>query len=883
MGICKRKTLTACKKPAKQTPFENQPHHLSDPLWVKLSHRAVTLCTSFLYSQHSGSKPKWLGKVLLWLVFGVFLSGCVSVKPSLLEPEKKVQVIWDIKFDIYDRNAKTRNLCPGMQTPTKKKGTSAKKPPTPRRGLLGQAKKPPKLVVSSSKLLGAMESSATSTLTAATRIIGKYRVFDRQIIEADIRRLKKMYRSFGFFRTKIFPFNPKQDLRVLARSNKYRNFERVQIRVRICEGPQAQVRKRLISWTPKQPKVKGLLEKLPLNPNERFTISAYDELKSTLKTRLQGKSYVLNRVKGLIVVSRDRRWVDVRLWVRPGPACVFGPFRVRPDPDVKKRRVSKSLIETFISYDAAKGKPFSFDVLSRLQSSLFALGVFRVVNVKPDVDRAKEILQEAEANGKPVPKQLAVPVIVEVKEDLFQLIKLGFGFVIDGQRSQLEGSLGWTFLHFFGGFRELNLQFAPGWAFLPDIVRRFDNGPEVTASVSFKQPIFMDRKAEFGARVLYRRAEEIGTADFQTLTPSIWFSRPIWGKLTGRISYNVELAFGVQNPITLEREDYILSYLEQQIALDLRDSPLIPTQGIYFALTMQQAFGGTFSYFKGVADFRFYIPIPASKNFRPVIAGRLLYGVMFSMRNEDRTGKEDLPYSLSEILRQSPLTQRLFSGGANSVRGWTEQYLGPLSCRIQERQRRLERQEEVVQQNGRTVRRVRTIQQETQRTIPVEAERTQRSAKELVNRVTSIGNACRAAAARAMQSRMQDLANRREALPQDQREGTVLLPGAQQLQVVPVGGQQLLEASLELRIPLSFLLSNLSMVLFADVGAMQVKAQFEDPRELIPSVSFGGGFRFYIARIGAVRLDFAHRLFPDQTRYPLQQDWQIHFSFGEAF
>lgn len=804
-----------------------------------------------------------------------------------------MKVIWDIKFDIYDRNPKTAHLCPrdvlglpALQKDKKGKGSKAaatKQSSSAAKQAKNKSKKPPKYVVSSSELLGAMESSATSTLTAATRFVGKYRQYDRQIVEADVRRLKKLYRNFGFFRTKVFPFEPKKDLRILAQNNAYREFQRIQIRVRICEGPQAQIRKRLISWTPKQPEIKELLEKLPLKPNDRFTTSSYNDLKAELSSRLQNNSYVLNRVKGLVVVSRDRRWVDVRLWVRPGPACIFGPFRVIPDPDVKKRRVSQSLIERFISYDAKQGKPFSFDVLSRLQSSLFALGVFRVVNVKPDVARAREMLQEAEANGKAMPKQLAVPVIVEVKEDLFQLIKLGFGFVIDGQRSQIEGSLGWTFLHFFGGFRELNLQFAPGWAFLPDIVRRFDNGPEINASIGFKQPIFMDRKAEFGARVLYRRAEEIGTADFQTLTPSIWFSRPIWGKLTGRISYNVELAFGVQNPITLEREDYILSYLEQQIALDLRDNPLIPTKGIYFSLTMQQAFGGTFTYFKGVGDFRFYIPIPISKNFRPVIAGRMLYGVMFSMRNEDRTGKEELPYSLSDILRQSPLTQRLFSGGANSVRGWTERYLGPLSCRIQERQRRLERQEEVIQQNGKTVRRVRTIQQDTQRTIPVEQDRIQRSAQELVNRVTSIGSACRAAAVRVQQARMQDLANRRSGLPQDQREGVVLLPGEQQLQVVPVGGQQLLEAALEFRIPLSFLLSNLSMVLFADMGAMQVKAQFEDARELIPSVSFGGGFRFYIARIGALRLDFAHRLFPDQTRYPLQQAWQIHFSFGEAF
>lgn len=817
---------------------------------------------------------------IFWLTSLVVVAGCVTVKPSLLEPHKEVQIIWDIDFLFLDRNPKTQHECqkedgvePGNSGTATKIQAQVK----------ASSKTMPKYVMPNSLLLGAMESAVTSTGTASTRLVGQYRIFDRPILAADIRRLKLLYRNYGFFRAQILPFDEKKDLTILAQNNKYRAFQRIQIRLRICEGPQARVRKQLISWTPNQPNLPDLLKALPLLPDRPYQTPRYNDLKATILQRLQQHSYALAQIKGLVLVSRDRQWVDIRLWVQPGPRCVFGKFQIYPDPDLKKRRVSKTLLETYISYDVVEGKPFNLAKLSQIQSNLFALGIFRVVNVRPDLQQAIEQARELEASGQLATKTVRVPVNIEVKEDLFQLIKLGFGFVIDGQRSQIEASLGWTFLHFLGGFRELSFRVQPGWAFLPDIIRRFDNGPDITGSISFKQPIYMDRKAELGMRVLYRRAEEIGTADFQTLTPSVWFSRPIWGKLTGRISLNVEWAFGVQNPLSFVREDYTLVYLEQQITLDLRDSPLIPTQGIYFGMTLQQAFGGTYTYFKGIADFRFYIPLAFHKNFRPIIAGRLLYGVMFSMRNEDRTGKEDNPYSLAEILRQSPLTQRFFSGGANSVRGWTDRYLGPLSCRIQEKQRRLERQEEIVMVDGKPVRRIRTIQQDTQRTLPVEPEGKQTSASQLVDKVTSIGNACRAAATRVMQSRFEDVGNRSFGLPEEGNGGVVLLPNAQQLQVVPVGGQQIMEAALELRIPLNFVLDGLSVVLFADAGAIQIKAQFEDPRELIPSVSLGGGLRFYIARIGALRLDAAARLFPDQSRYPLQQSWQIHFSFGEAF
>ncbi len=243
---------------------------------------------------------------LACLLLGLSVSGCVRVKKSLLEPNKTVKVIWDIKFDIYDRNPKTAHMCPrdvlglpALQQVKRGKGSSASSTKQAPVSAKKTNKKPPKYVVSSSELLGAMESSATSTFTAATRFVGKYRQYDRQIVEADVRRLKKLYRNFGFFRTKVFPFDPKIDLRILAQNNAYREFQRVQIRVRICEGPQAQIRKRLISWTPKQPEIKELLEKLPLKPNDRFTTSNYNELKSELSSRLQKNSYVLNRVKGV--------------------------------------------------------------------------------------------------------------------------------------------------------------------------------------------------------------------------------------------------------------------------------------------------------------------------------------------------------------------------------------------------------------------------------------------------------------------------------------------------------------------------------------------------------------------------------------------------------
>ena len=108
---------------------------------------------------------------------------------------------------------------------------------------------------------------------------------------------------------------------------------------------------------------------------------------------------------------------------------------------------------------------------------------------------AKKNLQVAEL-GMNFPYWIDINIFL--KEDKFQLIKAGVGFVIDSQRNQFSLSFGWTFLNFMGGLRRLEFQLDPGWAFLPDVFKRFDSGPDVTASAAFVQPIFLSRRqAEF--------------------------------------------------------------------------------------------------------------------------------------------------------------------------------------------------------------------------------------------------------------------------------------------------------------------------------------------------------------------------------------------------
>jgi outer membrane protein assembly factor BamA len=831
----------------------------------------------------------WVGIVALVLLG----TGCVHVKPR---ENRTPMVIWKVDFKFYSP-----------------KGKELKKS-----------------ILSASTISSAMATAETSGTLAVTRLwlAGKFKIYKRKTVLADVERIRKLYRYNGFYEPQV-DFDESRDLKLLAGANKYRPYHRVQVTIRIVEGPRIKVSKVKYMWPkeyvwlpPNKPgkreagisvgvrgwhvgkephdSLKGVLSDPMIKVGSPFSTPQYKLWKAILLKRLQDRSFAMANVRGRVIIDKLKQTAEIELWLVPLISCQFGSIEI-----VNNKHVGKDLIQKLIKFKANSGK-YNVQKLVNTQRALFALGLFRTVNVKPDLECAKARLV-VKLGGKLSPKQmqaskaclakwdqqnqknnlLSIPIVVDTQEDKFQLIKFGVGIGFDGQRQQAGVSFNWNFKHFLGGLRELQLQFNPSIAVLPDIIRRFDIGPEIVGSITFKQPIFMDQQAELGLRFLGRRAEQIGDSDFTTLTPSIWFSRPLWGRLTGRISFNVEFALGVQNPLSLERENYLLSYFEQQLVLDLRNDPLNTTKGIFFSLTLQQAPFGTFQYIKITPEFRFFVPMPMGMTF----AGRMMYGIMWSQR----TGQAACPgggscvRSVGEVLRQSPLTQRFFSGGANSVRGWTARYLGPLACRIQKRVYQEVTANQNVQPSGQSgsvsgVRIVRQIQQKSESVPdPVDPQSAQKSERQRqLHPLLKRGVTCRPASVQVQQARASDLADRRNGLPLDDRAGTTPLAQQQTLQVVPTGGHHLLEGSLELRVPLAFVSKNLGIVVFVDAGVVQLEPQFEVLDELIPTVSVGGGFRFRTP-VGALRLDIAGRISPDDDRYPLQPHWQIHFSFGEAF
>jgi len=205
---------------------------------------------------------------------------------------------------------------------------------------------------------------------------------------------------------------------------------------------------------------------------------------------------------------------------------------------------------------------------------------------------------------------------------------------------------------------------------------------------------------------------------------------------------------------------YRMSFLQTGLRLDTVDNQINPHKGEFFSLAGQVApafLGSGVQFGQGILEGRKYQPLGDTGL---VLAGRVKGGLIEPMQNT----------------HQIPIYQRLFGGGANSVRGYELYFLSPRNSK---------------------------------------------------------GD--------------------------------------------PIGGEALLEASLELRFPLP-IYENLGGVVFMDAGNVFLKIHHVDLGQL--KYSPGLGLR-YLSPIGPIGIDIA---FPtNRIDYQRDSPYQFHFTVGYAF
>jgi outer membrane protein assembly factor BamA len=570
--------------------------------------------------------------------------------------------------------------------------------------------------VDPSEILDRLATRATATALGFTL---QYEVYDKFVVDRDLQRIERYYRSKGFYGARV------QAARVTTLDD-----AGVAIEVQVHEGkPTTVTAVRIDPRGVMAPDAGYALGKAAkLKPGDRFDEETYDEMRSAMKRALTDNGHAHARIDGgflerdlapdggnavALDPSRDMERIrqlsldldrqksgegpdagavdsfghavghgeadasgnpvhparpknfGVRLDVVQGTAEIFlvvdaGPLSEFGDIEIEGLG---SLPEGQVraALGLRPGQRYSTAELESARHALLELGVFSSV----------EFVAAVPKDGSPV-----IPVTFKVARAPLHTITLGGGVQADVLQTDGHFTAGYEHLNFLGGLRKLTMQAKPGTVLFPTNLQnllppnRFL--PQIKSRAELVQPQFLEARTRGILRseflvypFLLPARSQAEVADvvvgYYEIREAAGIDRSFFrGKLSLASLYNLQLSypFTYFGPLDEGIRRVLISYLSFAQTVDLRDQPLKPRRGMYFSNEIQYAggpFGGDADDFRVQPDLRFYAP--ASK--RITIATRTSMGFL-------------LPRSYGESLSRSepdpsidPLGARAFETARN--------------------------------------------------------------------------------------------------------------------------------------------------------------------------------------------------------------------------
>ncbi|QDG54056.1 hypothetical protein FIV42_25930 [Persicimonas caeni] len=577
--------------------------------------------------------------------------------------------------------------------------------------------------------------------------------FNRIQWRRDLERIRTFYKMRGYFNARIVSENIIES----------REKGAVRISIRIAEGQPTRVKDLEIEGLePLNVKArKQVLKSLPLDEGDVFTQETYLTTRKELVDRLRQRSYAYAEISGRAVVNPQTNEAQVFYFLDPGPRAKFGKIYIIGNDEIDAEYVRNTI-------EIEPGEAYSGEQLEDAQQDIYDMGVFSLVSVLPAHQASGEVLEQAgvtreELEGLDVlgededeeppekvypdipddtregPQQVeepleqvgpeveedieeiqeaeaevpgplgisdvlasaqeqaesrvaleqSVPIIIRLKEARMWNVELGAGVSIETNRAAVQGQANWSSRNFLGGLRRLEHFNSLGYAWASntgDVTTaagpllfggrqsEADNeGIFVDSRLEFRQPQFLEPKTTLRATARLRRAIEVG---YTVWNPqgTLGIERRFFDDLTIGLNYhlayykysNVGSALLTAPQLGVDFEDeYFLEWLEPRIALDLRDSPINPQAGYFTALSIQNAgsylLGGDFKFVKVQWGNEGYVPFDLFTRW--VLAGRFRVGAIYNREPVEGEAED------TDRVEPVPIENRLYAGGANSLRG----------------------------------------------------------------------------------------------------------------------------------------------------------------------------------------------------------------------
>ncbi len=364
----------------------------------------------------------------------------------------------------------------------------------------------------------------------------------------------------------------------------------------------------------------------------------------------------------------------VALVTKLGPRATFGEVTlVERDPDTHAERPLTVLPEAPLrtAIDLRPGQPYSTAALEDAERALLDLGVCSSVDLRQDLAH---------------PESGRVPIRAELVPTKLRTVRLGGGTELDVIRTDVHVQASWEDRNLLGGLRKLSASIKPGLVLyptkLPDLARPERALPEQKSRLELRQPGFLEARTsgvvrgEFNIYPVLLQTRTDATAPilgYRELRGTVGVDRtlgPAWLGAYYGVQASYPFTYAGELDASLMR--VVVSYLELQTHLDLRDDRLHPHRGVYLGNDLQLAggpLGGDAGDVRVQPEVRAYAPISRRVTF----AVRGTVGFLFP-RDYGGTLGDAVPAGRDV---QLVYFRAFFSGGPNSNRGYPLRGVGP--------------------------------------------------------------------------------------------------------------------------------------------------------------------------------------------------------------
>ncbi len=468
---------------------------------------------------------------------------------------------------------------------------------------------------------------------ALHRVEESGRALDPYQLTLDTERIRAAYQQLGFFSVEVHGTVKHHGLAQTAVFS-------------IVEGERAKTAV-VLDGLPPDVSPREARRIVKLKDESYFDYDLFDDAKTPLLTLVEDGGYAHVDMTAEVLADKAHARATVRYVFDPGPQCKFGPITIvgidGQLADAIRARLAMS-----------EGDTFSSAALSDTQRSIYELGRFTSARV------------EADRTGDTI-----IPVKITVVAASRYESKLGGGFGYEPLTLEARARASLTAAGIPGPMWTAGIDFRPAYT----VDHQFGNPePKISLLGTLSR---LDLFAPF-----VRGDLELG---YQYLTVEAYTSKgpharlglsfPVYFRwLTARVGWLIEqLSFSHITPSALESDTDALNLygldrnerlgeLQQAISADLRDDPNQPTRGAYLELRVAEGtryVGSQFEFLQLTPDVRGYVPVK--------LTGVPLLGKSVIA----------LHARLGMILGDVPVTERYYSGGASSQRGFSERHLAP--------------------------------------------------------------------------------------------------------------------------------------------------------------------------------------------------------------